>query len=89
MPRKLVSLLHECWRQRPLSRPTFPTILKRINKAKPSKKSVLDCMMEAVEQYVGHLEEKVCLRLTRLFSVLLNTLRNLSHTGGDFTRFCI
>ena len=66
MPRKLVSLLAECWSQRPLSRPTFPTILKKINKAKPSKKSVLDCMMEAVEQYVGHLEEKVSLRLTRL-----------------------
>ena len=85
MPPKLGSLLHECWSQRPVSRPTFPTILKRINKAKPSKKSVLDCMMEAVEQYVGDLEEKVSFRFICLASPPCTRFHKILHFNSDFT----
>ena len=59
IPTQVVSLIQQCWDKRPTSRPDFSSILKKINKAKKTKKSVLDCMMEAVEQYVEHLEEKV------------------------------
>ena len=43
-------------------RPTFNQLKKSLRTAKPSKKSVMDSMMEALEGYVNQLEEKVAER---------------------------
>ena len=58
-PNSIRQLTEFCWDTIPTNRPPFKKILKRLKAAKPTKKGVLDCMMEAVEQYVQHLEDRV------------------------------
>ena len=60
IPDRLHSVLESCWNPDSRTRPTCSTVLNAIKKAKPSKKSVLDCMMAAVESYAGR---NVCLCL--------------------------
>ncbi|ELT89649.1 hypothetical protein CAPTEDRAFT_78649, partial [Capitella teleta] len=46
---ELMQIFNMCWVEDPTSRPTFKKLKKLVEKAKPSKKGVLDCLMEALE----------------------------------------
>ena len=47
------AMLSQCWHAQPRLRPSAGAIAKTLSSAKPSKLSVLDCMMAAVENYAG------------------------------------
>ncbi len=65
-PSRLCDLLMLCWASVENDRPTFVKICKMLSKANPLGKSVLDCMMEALDEYVANLEEKVNERTAEL-----------------------
>ncbi len=57
-PRAIRQMTEFCWDTIPANRPPFPKILKRLHDAKPTKKGILDCMMESLDEYVVHLEKR-------------------------------
>ena len=59
IPRELHDLLRQAWTSDPDKRQTFQNLSESLERANPSKKNVLDCMMESVEGYLLNLEEKV------------------------------
>ena len=59
IPPVLHDLLQQAWAADPDKRTTIQVVSDSLERAKPSKKSVLDCMMEAIEGYICNLEEKV------------------------------
>ena len=61
------------WANDPAKRPTIQTFVESLERAHPSKKSVLDCMLESVEGYIFNLEEKVNERTKELESAKANS----------------
>ena len=59
LPLSVRQTMEIAWSDIPSSRPSFDQILKMLKHAKPSRKSVLDSMMEAMEEYTIHLEERI------------------------------
>lgn len=59
LPLSVRQTMEIAWSDNPASRPSFDQILKMLKHAKPSRKSVLDSMMEAMEEYTIHLEERI------------------------------
>ena len=59
IPLPLHDLLQKAWAADPDKRSTMQVVAESLERAKPSKKSVLDCMMEAIEGYIANLEDKV------------------------------
>ncbi len=57
-PRAIRQMTEFCWDTIPTNRPSFSKISKRLHDAKPTKKGILDCMMESLDQYVNHLEKR-------------------------------
>ena len=68
-PNSAISLMQSCWTRTPCDRPTFGQILKTLKQAIPSKKTVIESMMETLEGYVSQLEERVKERTSELASV--------------------
>jgi serine/threonine protein kinase len=77
-PQALHKILDRAWHHDPSKRPPFTEIMKKLKSANPNKQSVLDCMMETVEQYVHNLEEKVQERTIELDAAMKN-LESLLH----------
>ncbi len=50
-------------------RPTFSQLMKRLQHSRRSKRSVIESLMETLEGYVAHLEDKVRARTTELEAV--------------------
>jgi class 3 adenylate cyclase len=59
MHKALAHVIQKAWTSDPNQRPSIAKIKKKLEATKPSKKSVMDCMMEALEDYVSLLEDKV------------------------------
>ncbi|CAD5115236.1 DgyrCDS4228 [Dimorphilus gyrociliatus] len=76
--KKLVSILCSSWDANPEARPPFRRIKKELTGAAPSRKSVLDCMMEAVDNYLKELEQRVEERTEELAKVM-EQQRSLLH----------
>lgn len=66
VPVTIKQIMEIAWADDPLSRPSFEQILKLLHKSKSSKKSVLDSMMETMEEYAIHLEKTVEAKETEL-----------------------
>lgn len=76
--RKLVDVLNACWSPDIGSRPSFRKVKRDLSAAAPSRKSVLDCMMEAVDNYLKELEQRVEERTAELAKAL-EQQRSLLH----------
>ncbi|CAH1793096.1 unnamed protein product [Owenia fusiformis] len=74
----LISIMESCWTSNQAERPPFGKILKKITQVNPSKKSVIDCMMETLESYVADLESKVEERTEEL-AVAMSNVQTLLH----------
>ncbi|ELT98642.1 hypothetical protein CAPTEDRAFT_109051 [Capitella teleta] len=75
---EVISIIEKAWSPKEEQRPGFSSLRKSLRDAKPSKKSIMDSMMDVLEMYVGCLEEKVAERTADL--AMANTsLRNLLH----------
>ena len=77
-PKALEALIRGAWSKDPETRPTFQYLTKALGTARPSRKSVMDGMMEALEGYISNLEEKVMERTVELASAN-EGLENLLH----------
>ncbi|CAI9721055.1 guanylyl cyclase GC-E-like [Octopus vulgaris] len=58
-PVQVRQIMEIAWSSMANSRPTFDQILKMLKHANPFRKSVLDSMMEAMEEYTEHLEMRI------------------------------
>ncbi len=54
-----LQVLCRSWTRVPAQRIPFSTIVKMLQRSKPSRKSVVECMMDTLEEYVTQLEDKV------------------------------
>ena len=70
--------ISHAWDEDPHKRPSFSSLKKSLRSAKPTRKSVMDCMMEALEGYVTTLEEKVVERTAELANAN-KSMENLLH----------
>ena len=66
----LVPIVQKAWASDPKQRPTMSKFKTMLENTKPSKKSVLDCMMESLEGYVTLLEDNVQERTIELESAI-------------------
>jgi hypothetical protein len=66
------------WSESPEDRPSFEQILKMIRKSGMSSKSVLDSMMEAIEEYTVLLEERLEERAVEFNLTIQGLQKNLS-----------
>lgn len=55
----LQKIFDQCWATDPNGRPNFKKLKKLMEKAKPSKKGVLDCLMEALEIRTKELDHAI------------------------------
>ncbi len=58
-PLRVRQIIEIAWSDEPASRPSFEQIHTMLQNANPFKKSVLDNIMEAMEEYTQHLEEQL------------------------------
>ncbi|XP_014672517.1 PREDICTED: receptor-type guanylate cyclase gcy-1-like [Priapulus caudatus] len=72
IPRNVFYVVESCWHDQASTRPTFSHIGKRLKACNPTKKSLLDNMMLALEEYTLQLEEKVAERTAELAQVTSN-----------------
>ena len=77
-PNDVRSILSDAWHKDPDERPNFKSLIKRLKSANPSKKGVLDCMMDTLEEYVLNLEEKIEER-TEALNVAMTNMTTLLH----------
>ncbi|XP_052060590.1 atrial natriuretic peptide receptor 2-like [Mytilus californianus] len=59
MPISVRQCMEIAWGHSPEDRPSFEQILKMLKRSSPTTKSVLDSMMETIEEYTVLLEEKI------------------------------
>ena len=74
----LTRIITDAWSGDTQKRPTYQSLCKSLKILRPSRKSVMDCMMETLEDYIGNLEEKVEERTAELASANKG-LQNLLH----------
>lgn len=79
MPLSVRQCMEISWSNDPLNRPSFDQILKMMRRSSPTIKTVLDSMMEAMEDYTLLLEERIDTKAVE-FSVTIRHLQNLLHT---------
>ena len=72
-PSTVIPILSKAWHRSQMERPSFREVKRVLDASKPSKKSVLDCMMEAMEDYTIVLEEKVAERTHELQEAIQKT----------------
>lgn len=72
IPHNVFYVLEACWRVEPNTRLSFGQISKRLKKCNPTKRSLMDSMMHAIEAYTVQLEEKVTERTAALAQVTRN-----------------
>lgn len=58
-PSTMRCILEVCWSCNPSDRTSMAQLLKVLKVTKPNRKSVIESMMDTLEGYVSHLEEKV------------------------------
>lgn len=75
---QVVAIIKQAWAPQKDQRPGFGALRKALKEAKPTKKSVMDSMMEVLEVYVNTLEEKVAERTADL-ATANTSLQNLLH----------
>ena len=63
---KVVNLIQSTWKREETMRPTFVEVQKQLKSANPKQRSIIDSMMQAVENYATGLEERVAERTTEL-----------------------
>ncbi|PVD20745.1 hypothetical protein C0Q70_18906 [Pomacea canaliculata] len=61
-PVRVRQIMEIAWTENPAARPNFDQIVKMLRQSRSTRKSVLDSMMEAMEEYTLHLEERVAER---------------------------
>jgi hypothetical protein len=75
----ITNLMILTWKREPSQRPVFSDIQKLLKTANPRQRSIIDSMMQAVENYALSLEEKVTER-TRELERLTNNMQSLLHS---------
>ncbi|OQV23666.1 Guanylate cyclase 2G [Hypsibius exemplaris] len=75
----VTNLITSTWRREAVQRPTFFEIQKLVKAANPKHRSIVDSMMQAVENYALSLEEKVAER-TRELEKLTANMESLLHS---------
>ncbi|XP_041360485.1 atrial natriuretic peptide receptor 2-like [Gigantopelta aegis] len=55
-------LMESAWEMDPMGRPSFASLQSGIVKAFPKQRSIMDCIVRSLEQYVAELEGQVCSR---------------------------
>ena len=78
MPISVRQCMEISWSESPEDRPSFEQILKMIRKSGMSSKSVLDSMMEAIEEYTVLLEERLEERAAEFNLTIQGLQKNLS-----------
>ena len=78
IPLALHSIIELLWATKVEKRPPFSRICKSLRAVNPSRKSMIDCMMEVVEGYVDTLEDKIEER-TAALAVAMTNMQNLLH----------
>ncbi|XP_064649403.1 atrial natriuretic peptide receptor 1-like [Lineus longissimus] len=71
-PVRIRQIMEIAWADDSSTRPSFEQIAKMLKHANPTKKNMLDSMMEAMEEYTIQLEEKVEERTSELTSAKAN-----------------
>ncbi|KAJ8302676.1 hypothetical protein KUTeg_019072 [Tegillarca granosa] len=59
IPVTVRQVMEIAWSEDPLCRPNFDQILKMFRRSRAKGKSVLDAMMESMEEYTQHLEQRI------------------------------
>ena len=77
-PIAIIPIMESAWDEQPNQRLTFKELSRKINRARPSKKSVIEIMMLTLESYVTNLEEMVHERTAELETVN-QSLESLLH----------
>ena len=78
-PVKVRQIMEIAWSEEPMSRPSFDQICKMLRLANVNKRSVLDNIMEAMEEYSQHLEEKIEEKNNELTTARENAENLLAH----------
>ena len=76
--KKIKPIIQGAWHEEPSRRPSFSSMARDLRKGKTSRKSVIESMMDTLEEYVLNLEDKVQERTAELASVN-KSLENLLH----------
>lgn len=78
IPGKVRQIMEISWADNPESRPTASQVAGMMKKANPGKRSVMDSMMETLEEYAVHLEKTIEEKATELELVKQSALHSKS-----------
>ncbi|CAL1541963.1 unnamed protein product [Lymnaea stagnalis] len=68
-PVTIRQIMELAWSDTPSARPTFEQITKMLRRSRTGRKTIMDNMMEAMEDYTAHLEEEMEAKESTILSV--------------------